>query len=357
MKKLFNAFMLLLVMSGATSCGNDLDPMVDGNHRNKGDNDKPMMKTIRMSFGGDVISESEEPMLRANDPVKYTAINVFRTEKDKEGAKEEKYAYGLFKNKDNVSIDVVTGYTYRFESSILIDMVDKFSVTNKLHAQPFQFTNENAEGPGSYYADNLNKFQYTYTEFEKDKERFYFHQLKKGDADVDGGADYAFGAGVVKYPRVKRYYGTYPSFDPGLTTDVNINMDYKCFGLKFEIVSLPSGYVTVEDVTVSSDDGSGLLAFPKGLELSDDNKAWDGVYSMNNLLGESKTFTLKFTWHKGGNATENFTTQVTVKPKTRKVLRLNINGNPNFETKGNITFTMGSEDLTDEVQDAIQSFN
>ncbi len=99
------------------------------------------------------------------------------------------------------------------------------------------------------------------------------------------------------------------------------------------------------------------FVFPKGLQLSNQRtKEWEGLYSMNNLLAESETFTLRFTWHKGGDVTENFSTEVTVKPKTRKILRLNINGSPNYETKGNISFSMESEALTDEIQDATHDF-
>lgn len=314
-----------------------------------------------MNFGGDYVTESDEPLLRAEDGDKYTALNVFRTEKGKAGAVEEKYAYGLFKNKENVSIDVVTGFTYRFESTILIERDDKLFVNENNHAQPFQINSDhNLMGSNkSYHADKLDNFQYASPD-QEDSKREYMHQLKYGEAYIDAGEDLPARYGAAWYPRVGRYYGTFDSFDPGLSENVEIEMVYKCFGLKFDVVSLPSGTITVEDITmldaITDKEPKQKLIFPKGLELSNDKKEWEGTFSMNDLLGDSEKFNLKFTWHKGGSVTETFTNEITVKPKTRKVLRININGSPNYEVKGNISFSMETVDLTDEVQEENQNF-
>ncbi|MDE5585673.1 MAG: hypothetical protein K2I92_04925 [Muribaculaceae bacterium] len=360
MKKLLGGLMLGLVVAGMTSCSNVTDPLEDGNHRSHKLKNQPIKKTIRMAFGGDYVSESEEPLLRAEDGEKFTAVNVFRTEKDKEGAQEEKYAYGLFKNKDEVSIDVVTGFTYRFESSILIEKEDILYFNNNQYSLPFQYNSSgNPTGSNtSYHTDKLDKFQYTTTnskgETIEDRNRNYFTQLQSGTTNIRT-SDLSAGNGRAWYPRVKRYYGTYSSFDPGLSETVDINMAYKCFGLKIVVVDLPGGHLTVKDITkdgIRDKSEEQLLIIPKNLELAlDKTKEWECVYSMNKLLSESETFNLEFTWHKGGNVTEKFTTEVTVKPKTKKVLRLNVNGNPNYETKGNIKFIMDSEDLVDDVQE------
>lgn len=363
MKKLMGSLLMLLIIGGMSSCRSDLDPMEAGNYRSQKTEKNPVLKTIRMAFGGDCITESEEPLLRAEDGEQFSAINVFRTEKDKADAQEEKYAYGLFKGKGDITIDLLTGYNYRFEASILIEKEDKLFVNNKNHPQPFQVnTEQNATGSNkSYNADNLGKFQYTSLDyagkFVEDRNREYFTQLKSGTAYIDTGTggDLPSRYGPAWYPRVKRYYGTVDTFDPGLYDTVEIWMAYKCFGLRFEVYNLPAGTLTVKDVTkldaIRDKQPEQLLIFPKNLELSKENKEWEGVFSMNNLLGESETITLEFTWHKGGNTTEKFTAEVTVKPKTKKVLRLNVNGSTNYETKGNIIFTMDSEEMGNEVQE------
>lgn len=360
MKKLIRSLLLLCIVGGLASCHNDLESMDPGNNRSHITKNKPILKTVKMGFGGDIISEIEEPLLRAEDGDTYAAINVFRTEKDVAGAKEEKYAYGLFKKKDGIEIDVLTGYNYRFEATILVEREDKVFMNNKSYTEPFLYwtDKDGATGASGYSSELVGKFKYTTTKNGEpldDNKREYFRQLTSGTTNVDAGADLPARYAAVSYPRVKRFYGRLASFDPGIAQTVEIPMDYKCFGLKIEVVSLPSGYVTVKDVTRKGNNlektPKECLIFPKDLQLSKEGTSeWEGLYSMNNLIGESESFTLQFTWHKAVGVTETFTTDVTISAKTRKILRLNINGSPNYETKGNIVFIMDSETLSDDVQ-------
>lgn len=370
MKKLLGSLLLLLSIGCLSSCRNDLDSLETGNYRGHNTKEESVLKTIRMNFGGDLITETEEPLLRAEDGDTYTAINVFRTEKGVENATEEKYAYGLFKKKEGIDIKLWTGYTYRFEATILIEREDKVFLVNNSYAEPFEYSTDRGGLTGlcGYNLKDLNSFKYTTVnsltnESIEDRNREYFQQLSCGTANVDLNGDLGTQTRFahVNYPRVKRYYGTLASFDPGLSQSVGINMSYKNFGLKIEVAHIPSGYLTVKDVTmdgIKQKDPTERLIFNKDLILDKEpNSEWEGLYSLNNLLADSDTFTLEFTWHKGENVTEEFTTEVTVKPKTRKILRLNINGSPNYETKGNITFSMDNEDLTDEVQETKKDFS
>lgn len=369
MKRLINGVWLLLILGCLSSCHNDPEPQMSGNLRGNGGKGKSIKKTVRMSLGGDYVSESEEPLLRADGGETFVGINVFRTKKDVTNAVEEKYAYGLFMAGGNIDIDVYTGYTYRFESGIVVEDKDNLFLNNNSYNQPFQINyQQNITGtPSGYHKTYLDRFRYSASELDPDgnivadNKRNYFHQLASGAADIIGGSDMETRYGVVWYPLVKRYYGTFSSFDPEVSESVNIEMDYRSFGLKFEIAGLPGGYVTVKDVTrvdaLREKSKEQLLRFPKDLRLSKENTEWSGIYSMYNLLADSETFNLEFTWHKGVDAKETFTTSVTVRPNTKKVLRLNINGNPTYETKGNISFTLASEVLKEEVQQTDRTFD
>ncbi len=370
MKKLINSLLLILIMSGVVACRSDFDPQEDGNHRFQKEKVKPMMKTVRMSFGGDFITESEEPLLRAEDGDTYSAINVFRSEVKEDGTTEaeERYAYGLFKGTDNITIDVETGYLYRFEASILIEREDKVVVLDKHYDYPFKLTTLNDSKfnhePTGYYKDLIQHFQYTtyktttnssgeLLEIVSDSERIYFCQLTKGTAYVDPGKDREENFLDVLYPRVKRFYGTTSNFNPIVSEEVEIDMDYKCFGLSVIVESLPSGSLTIEDITTthtSPKDSNihNFLIFPKNLSLVQSSNEELGVFSMNDLLASSDTFHLKFTWNKGGGAPDIFYADVTVKPKVKKILKVNVTGSTNYNTKGNIVLNIGSTDLTDE---------
>lgn len=361
MKKLLNLLALCMAMLLLTCCGGELDSLADGHHRSKREKTEHMMKTVRMSFGGDFFTESEEPLLRADDGDTYVGINVFRTEKDNPDAKEEKYAYGLFKEMEGLSVDLLTGYTYRFEASVLIEREDKLIVNNRRIGQPFRLKDADSSDNAYFETSDIGVFHYT-DNIASDGKRISFIELSSGTANVDAGEDYAPQYGDLWYPRIKRFYGIASSFDPALSEEVEIDMKYACFGLRLELTDLPAGSVTVSDVTrldANRDkEDKQRLVFPHGLVLSKENVIeWEGLYSMHDLKGESETFTLRFTWNKGGSARESFEASVTVRPKTRKILRLNITGTPNYVTKGNLTLSMDTEDLTDDIEEIGKDFN
>lgn len=366
MKKLLNSLLLILVLVSLSACKSDMDSLEDGNHRSQGVKNKPMVKTVRMSFGGDFITESEGPLLRAEEGSSYAAINVWRTEKDGGNASEEKYAYGLFKDTENISIDVVTGFTYRFEATIVNDYVDKIVLLNKSYVDPFRIHTKVTPDfdNAAAFQGKINEFIYSsYLEnvenyLVPNSERNCFCQLSDGRAYVNAGSDYSTNT-ILRYPRVKRFYGNLGNFDPGCDDCAEIDMKYKCFGLEVNIEELPSGHVTIEDATKYNDGSmTNPLLFTKDLTLNNEKEnVWKGLFSMNKLKAESETFTLKFTWHKGGNVTEVFSREVIVKPKINKILKLKITGSPNYDTKGNIILDTESEELLDEEQEVSADFN
>ena len=353
--------MLLLLLGGFASCGGDLNPEDEGNYRHQKVKDKPVMKTIRLQFGGDYVSESEEPLLRAEDGDTFVGINVYRTKKDAERAGEEMYAYGLFPSKDGISLNVLTGYTYRFEATILIEQEDKVVYKGREYGEPFERLDATAMSYKGYPAGLIDTgFKFS---SEPGEETTYLAQLDSGTAYVAMGA-----AGMaMHYPRVKRYYGTLDSFDPSLTSQVEIDMKYKCFGLKFILESIPDGTsVKVADVSPNGNkfpntDPEYFLRFPDDMRLSsesEESKTWEGTYSLNNLSQPTRNFTLKFTWDKGNGESETFEHGFTVTEKKMKVLRLSIDGDVNETKSGNIILTMEDIKLEEEdPEEIIQKFH
>lgn len=354
MKKLLNCLLLIVVLCGISACKSDFDPLEEGNHRNGRLKENPMFKTIRMSFGGDYISEADEPLLRAEDGETFVGINVYYTEQNVENAKEQKYAYGLFNNTTGISINLITGSTYRFEATVLIEKEDKLqnnAASEKSYGQPFRLSN----GDSNFLRTDMGAFIYTYDPTTLDKS--YLRDIKVGTAMVDAGDDLPSQYGDVRYPRVKRYYGELDSFNPSSSTTAEIPMDYKCFGLKLILEKIPGETsVTVKDVT---DNGSNVtqsknpeyfLRFPSGLSLSsasDETKKWEGVYSLNNFRENTHDFTLRFTWNKGNGKTETFDHTFTAEAKKKKTLKLNITGEINETKSGNIILKNLDDTLTD----------
>lgn len=375
MKKPINSLLFFACLCCVTSCGNDLDPMSDGNYRYQREKEKPMVKTIRMHFGGDVITESEEPLFRAEgDGEAYAAINVWRYKKDVENPNKEWYAYGLFKSDEDfditedINIDVVTGYYYCFEATILIEREDKVWVNSSVanaYQQPFRLVDISSQGfdsPTGYSVNNLkNEFIYTWDNTSETQKKF-FCELASGTAQVDtevGGVNDRYAA--RSFPRVKRFYGETPEdskFDPAALDKVEISLGYKCFGLVIKIGSLPGGTVTVADVTTKNENAKDTKEklLLDGISLSTVGQEWEGLFSLNDLEADQETFNLLFTWNKGGGVTETFPSgDIIVHPKKRKILTLNITGEINSETKGNLVLNNETDELMNEEEQAISN--
>ena len=353
MKKLIGSTMLLLLLGGFASCGGDLNPEDEGNYRHQKVKDKPVMKTIRLQFGGDYVSESDEPLLRAEDGNTYVGINVYRTKKDQKDVKEEVYAYGLFNDKDGISLNVLTGYEYRFEATILIEQEDKLVLKADEYGEPFERRDATSSGfKGSPKNLFYEGFKYASTAIIGD-ETTYLGQLSSGTAYIT-----ALGMSrAMQYPRVKRFYGSVESFDPSVRDSIEISMGYKCFGIKFLVESIPEGTsVKVIDNTDNANhkadtDPQYFLQFPSDINLSMDSeetKTWEGVYSLNDLKKSTKDFRLMFIWDKGNDVTEEFNYPITVTAKKQKVLKLNIDGEVNKLKPGNIILNMEDTELEEE---------
>lgn len=366
--------MLLFIIGGISSCHNELDSEDSGNNRGHGVNEKPQMKTLTMSFGGDYISETEEPLQRAEDGETYTAINVYYTKSDTDGAKKEKYAYGLFKGTDPISIVVFTGYEYSFEATILKEREDKVRMLSGGYTDPFRLhdgSSENFDNAWSYISKDLNSFHYTYL-IEDDNSRSYFCQLASGTAYVNSGGDLLDGNGNsitvdrwIRYPRVKRFYGKLEKFTPSDDEEeqIEIPMEYKCFGLKIVMESIPEHtYVSIKDVTTyngptPTDEPN--LVFTKDLKLGLDPEypnSWECIYSLNNFSTDIQEFSIRFDWMKGAGKSEPVIKKVKVEAKKKKVLKVTFDGETSETKSGNIVFTNMEDDLVEDPESFSYTF-
>ena len=258
MKQTVSSLLLILMLCGVSSCKNELDPLEDGNHRILTKEEKPMLKTIRLSFGGDCVSESEEPLMRADDSSTFTAINVFRTSTTVTNAERERYAYGLFKSLDipeSLNIELVTGYKYDFEATILVEGLDKVQLSSG-YGNPFVIATKgvtNEKSFGNYPENSIDRLIYSYNQSSnevanKEENRYFFRMLNSGFALVNTQGDYESKA-CCRNPRVKRYYGKSTGFELSSSSSENVllNMEYKCFGLQINITGMTGGTLTVED--------------------------------------------------------------------------------------------------------------
>lgn len=377
------------------SCRSDLDSLNDGNRRHIKDAEKieaGKFYTMKLSLGGDYITELEEPLRGADNETEngvterdtFIGINVYMQKKGTNDTKEQ-YAYGLFKFSPNeethkfdknttIEIKLYSDYIYSFDATVLTEWSDYLAEntggSKKGYTYPFRLKPKSSyEGNGSQYdVDKLNDIKYTFNiqdykgELVSDNQRYYFPYLKSGIAFVDLREEWKQSTGTFHYPRVKRYYGELNDYDPETTSTnvATIPMAYQCFGIKIVVESLPKNTtLTVQDKEYSeTKNEQDFLLFPKDHVFSGVS-TWEGLYSMKDLqtLEEqqlspnSKTFNLSFTWDKGGGVKETFESgDIEVRAKTRKIIKVNVQGQANEESRGNIKFdfTQADETLVDD---------
>lgn len=377
---------LLAVMLGSCESGND--PFDAGNHRFPWQKKSPKMYTVSLSLAGDFITESDEPLTREDDKYTYVGINVFSKGENEADSEYQNYAYGLFRydnekfnpEETGITIKLLSEYVYKFHATILKDDVDvlalsKVNPEKPGYAEPFR-----VDPSGGEYSENNINGDFLYVSDPNIDPQGQFTILSSGNAFVKiyglTGTQSKKNSG---FPRVKRFYGEYAGFNPVPNPSLTIDMAYTCFGLKFEVEEegMPEGtYLTVEDNNWNIQDGlkffptdGKILFFPESLKLglppdgedSGLSQSWSGIYSMNKLShGSHDSFTLKFTWHRGSGAKEEFTHTVQqVEAGKMKVLKIKISGSTVTNPEGMISFTMGSEEMTEdtEIDSIVKDYN
>lgn len=392
-RRLLHIIALTFVAICFAACSNDLDPWEDGNHRKHKETKPAKFYTMKLSLGGDFITEYDEPLRSEETPEgdTYVGLNVFRTKKasDKDTRNyvtgEQNYAYGVFKyapdptthkfDKSNIDINLklVGGYIYRFEATVLTEMTDKLKLDNNTsYSNPFRCVEDGSTKGSFLHKDNLQKIHYNYS-FDDDSNEDNSSEGKpslvdigSGTAYVTVGKDFPNSYSLFAYPRIKRYYGVEKNIDPEILSTDNtlinqgIEMAYKSFGLRITVENLPDNtYITVKDNRNSiATEIKKFLIFPDGLKLSKNYsgsvESWEGLYSINNFSKEYEEFDLVFTWHKGGGAEETFyANKLKIFPKTRKTITINIEGSRTVTQEGNVSFRFGETDDTLENDDEV----
>lgn len=377
--------MLPLLFALFSSCGNEDYSEDPGNIRIHGVTNKGKPIKVRITFGGEYLTESEDPMMRAEEKSTYAGINVYRKPQPDEetpgskDAKYEYYAYGVYNYDSNafnalspgIEVNLNTGYIYLFEATIFKDGTDKLAIyQNSVYRNPFGYSSDKTMSDLSFDIKKTKELIYT-NSIEDDKDRYHLSQITSGTAYVDVKGDDSAGRPRLNcsYPRAKRFYGK-KEYDP-LKADshtVEVEMKFRSFGLMIEVENIPEkSYLTVKDISDDKNHGDDSqqhfqLMFPKDLKLSKDGTSggklnWEDAYSLNKIFADNESdledkFDLEFTLHKADGSTKKFAANdVTVHPGKRKNLKVSI-AEQNVNFTGNLIFKMEDDDLSkDDAQE------
>lgn len=216
----------------------------------------PESYEVTLYFGGEFVLE-QEPLSRGVATNNIYAINVWY-DKEKDGDSNDIYAYGLFNNTEDMSISLLSGYTYKFDCTLVKNG------QQTLYYGPFN--GRTASGfitpfkLGNNSASVINKFEIGGS--------MRFDQIGNGRASLAGST------AVVKTPSIERYYGETSGYRPTKNGSVTINLVKAYFGAHFVIKGMDGGKLSLN---CSGDDGEFYSA-----NYTENDEGVDRIYCFYN---------------------------------------------------------------------------
>lgn len=294
----------------AAACGDSGFPESMNSHRGK------RTFKVNLSIGGDFIEQGESPLTRADgDDATYIGINV-TAKKDGE-SNYHKFAYGVFDNQDDMTLELMSDYVYRFEVTTVSKSTDVFKQEgspNKVLNKPFYKTVGSTEG--SFEVKSMNKFIFSDTD--------YLNHISEGAAHVATPSSSV--TQLYNYPRIERYYGTLSNFRPsGDNCEVEIPVDRMNFGIHVDVTGLPENTTLTWTHRPSSTKSEAKIQFDGALMTgkgAGEPLEWEDIYSMyyfSETTASRQTETIDFAWKRAESVVEYHS--VTFTP-TRNVMKI-----------------------------------
>lgn len=171
--------------------------------------------TVSLGFSGE-IEVGYEPLRSAENNDLY-GINVFTAPADAEGnISWTNYAYGLFDDPTNIKIDLLAGYQYKFEATMVKDGKEKIKHSDSGYGDPFCNYTYTGNGSLSRVTPISTSFNYSATHM-----------------GLNSGYTNLVGYGSYGRPIVERYYGVLEGYIPSLNGRATIDMGRISYGIKF----------------------------------------------------------------------------------------------------------------------------
>lgn len=316
---------LLLLMLTAVACSDDskteqITPP-----------EEPVYYNVSLCMGGE-ISVEEEPLTRGTATNDIYGINVF-VDEDGDGTISDHYAYGLFDNKQDMTIPLLSGYKYKFECSLV-----KNGKNTLYYGQAF---NNAYSGFAEPFMNSATQSTMVGNEFILGNTFLY---LSGSSAHIPGTTPTTSNA-ATQSPNINRFYGILEEFVPTQDGVATIYLKRMVFGAKLIINGVVDGTVTVSGLwgdlnqTVTEDyEGQAIIYTVPSVT---DCLASESEYTF------SKTLSLKYDSNRGDAWNLSNSLDVTFKRNTLTTITINVS--PDLAS-GDISLTeeeMGDDNVID----------
>ena len=256
--------------------------------------------TVSLNLGGDITSE-ESPITRADTESRdLIAIAVYKG--------TQKFAYGIYDNLNNVTINLLAGAKYRFKCTLIKNAKDvlyfrtqdETSTSRFYWTYPFQ-SNEICNAPFIY---NTGYNDYSDANY-----------VSKTGSDSH---DYC--------AAIDRFYGEINDYTPTVNGVVNIDLKRVSFGLKVKVTGITDG-----SVNVTCKNSYNTFASLSGLTTSYEGAG--EMFSLYNITDAWKYADMDYqeqiqvsvTWVRGIGITQNLGTKnVNVKRNAMNIIHIKL---------------------------------
>ena len=265
--------------------------------------------TVHLGFGGEITNISTSPLTKAAvaDTDLY-GIQVYSCPATSSSSPTyTQYAYGLFNNKSDMTVNLLQGYIYKFVCTMVVNGKNKLysSSSCSSYLTPYSASK-------SSWGQLNNQFTYSTSD--------YFSGLAEGFSMLSSdGKDY-------ERPNTDRYYGELTGFVPAENASASISMKRVTFGAKFIAEGLTDGklkismkeapdiYITYPNTTVQD-----IFTFDNENNYYSNPMAW-------TQDDYSETVSTSITWIKADGAAIPLATQdITFKRNMLTTITVKVN--------------------------------
>lgn len=218
-------YLYVLIAAVACACGHD--EMQNPNEEENAENGNgPKTYTVSLDLKGENVEIDQEPLGRASEET--NDLYWFQIDQTPEaGGSSSYYAYGIFDKKENMTVKLLEGFTYRISASLIKDGRDKL-YTRGDNAFIYPVSS------WSNYPTVTNAFVVTPDVYVTPNGTNTYLDNGKGSY-IDS-----------YFPEINRFYGNVDGYVPVENGKVAINLYRMMFGYRIEMEPFEEGMAVVE---------------------------------------------------------------------------------------------------------------
>lgn len=313
--KIFDKIILFAVMFVFNACGNE-EVIGSGKEPEK----ELKEYTISLKMSGEVTT-SDSPLARAEtESNDLYGVQVYM---DKNNS-NMLFSAGLFDNVNDMKINLLEGYLYRFEILLVKDVKNKLYYNGgyyepfaRLYGNPMECTNS--------FSSNKN-----------------FDDLKCG---IIKNVNQTY----IKYPELDWYYGYLDGYTPTVNGTVEIDLKHTIFGLQYEVTGITDGTASI---TIENDN----RIFFANSSIAEDYTSEEKIITFYDVYNAWKyadnyteNLTVSVSWKRGVGVEQDLGSKtIQVKRNVMNVVRVKLGA-----TDGNATFGITTEDDSEMKKESV----